>query len=96
MAGQLVIGFDPSAPFLLIRKKRPDKMLAELSGFKERIIRFSMSSKRDERAQVALSSTYPVMPERGRRCCRRDGRTAAVTILAAQQWRSTCSHDGSF
>lgn len=46
---------DTSALFVLIRKVQPDKVLAELSGFKGRVIRSSLSPDQEGRLQAALS-----------------------------------------
>ena len=45
-----------SALFLLIRKVQPDKVLQELSGFRGRVIRSSLSPDQEARLQAALSS----------------------------------------
>ena len=45
-----------SALFLLIRKVQPDKVLQELSGFKGRVLRSSLSPDQEARLQAALSS----------------------------------------
>ena len=44
-----------SALFLLIKKAQPDKVLQELSGFKGRVIRSSLSPEQEARLQAALS-----------------------------------------
>jgi uncharacterized membrane protein len=44
-----------SALFVLIRKVQPEKVLAELSGFKGRVIRSSLSPEQEQRLQAALS-----------------------------------------
>lgn len=46
---------DTSAIFLLVRKAQPDKVLAELSGFKGRVIRSSLSPEQEKRLHEALS-----------------------------------------
>lgn len=46
-----------SALFLLIKKAQPDKVLQELSGFKGRVIRSSLSPEQEARLQTALSGT---------------------------------------
>jgi uncharacterized membrane protein len=46
-----------SALFLLIRKAQPDKVLAELKGFKGRIIRTSLSPEQEARLQAAISQS---------------------------------------
>ena len=45
-----------SALFLLIRKVQPDKVLQELSGFRGRVIRSSLSPDQEARLQAALSN----------------------------------------
>jgi len=44
-----------SALFVLIRKVQPEKVLAELSGFKGKVIRSSLSPDQEQRLQTALS-----------------------------------------
>jgi hypothetical protein len=44
-----------SALFVLVRKVQPEKVLAELSGFKGRVIRSSLSPDQEQRLQAALS-----------------------------------------
>ena len=44
-----------SALFLLIRKVQPEKVLAELSGFRGRVLRTSLSPEQEARLQAALS-----------------------------------------
>ena len=46
-----------SALFLLIRKVQPEKVLQELSGFKGRVIRSSLSPEQEARLQAALAKT---------------------------------------
>ena len=46
---------DSSALFLLIRKVQPDKVLAELSRFRGRVIRSSLPPEQEARLQAALS-----------------------------------------
>ena len=48
-----------SALFLLVRKAQPDKVLQELSGYKGRVIRSSLSPDQEARLQAALSKTQP-------------------------------------
>lgn len=48
-----------SALFLLIRKVQPEKVLQELSGFKGRVLRSSLSPDQEARLQAALSSVQP-------------------------------------
>ncbi|MBC7801762.1 MAG: DUF1269 domain-containing protein [Gemmatimonadaceae bacterium] len=55
---------DTSALFLLIRKVQPEKVLAELSAFKGRVIRSSLSPEQEARLQAALSKpdAVPAVP----------------------------------
>ena len=46
-----------SALFLLIRKVQPEKVMQELSGFKGRVIRSSLSPDQEARLQAALATT---------------------------------------
>lgn len=46
-----------SALFLLVKKVQPDKVLQELSRFKGRVIRSSLSPEQEARLQAALSGT---------------------------------------
>ncbi|MEA2768311.1 MAG: hypothetical protein QOD93_1273 [Acetobacteraceae bacterium] len=46
-----------SAIFILVRKFQPEKVLAELSRFKGRIIRSSLSPEQEARLQAALSGS---------------------------------------
>ena len=46
---------DTSALFLLIRKVQPEKVLQELSGFKGRVIRSSLSPEQEGKLQAALA-----------------------------------------
>jgi len=50
---------DSSALFLLVRKAQPEKVLAELSRFKGRILRSSLSPEQEARLQAALARTEP-------------------------------------
>ncbi|QRM28561.1 DUF1269 domain-containing protein [Microvirga sp. VF16] len=56
---------DTSALFLLIRKSQPEKVLAELSGFKGRIIRSSLSPEQEAKLQAALSKAHAPSPSEG-------------------------------
>ncbi len=56
---------DTSALFLLIRKSQPEKVLAELSGFKGRVIRSSLSPEQEAKLQAALSRSHPPSPSDG-------------------------------
>jgi uncharacterized membrane protein len=56
---------DTSALFLLIRISQPEKVLAELSGFKGRIIRSSLSPEQEAKLQAALSKAHAPSPSEG-------------------------------
>ncbi|WP_262027932.1 DUF1269 domain-containing protein [Microvirga sp. Mcv34] len=66
---------DTSALFLLIRKSQPEKVLAELSGFKGHIIRSSLSPEQEKKLQDALSKAHAPSPS--------DGAAAAAAAAAA-------------
>jgi len=44
-----------SALFVLVRKAQPEKVLAELSGLRGRVLRSSLSPEQEKRLQAALS-----------------------------------------
>jgi uncharacterized membrane protein len=46
-----------SALFVLVRKAQPEKVMAELSGFRGRVIRSSLSPEQESRLQSALSGS---------------------------------------
>jgi uncharacterized membrane protein len=46
-----------SALFVLVRKAQPDKVLAELSKFRGRVLRSSLSPEQEARLQAVLSGT---------------------------------------
>src|SRR5215212_4331555 len=46
-----------SALFVLVRKAQPEKVLNELSGFRGRVIRSSLSPEQERRLQEALSGS---------------------------------------
>jgi uncharacterized membrane protein len=48
-----------SALFVLVRKAQPEKVLAELSRFKGRVLRSSLSPEQEARLQAALSGAAP-------------------------------------
>lgn len=50
---------DTSALFVLIRKAQPEKVLAELSGFKGRLIRSSLSPEQEQKLAQALEKLGP-------------------------------------
>ena len=51
---------DTSALFLLIRKVQPEKVLSELSSFKGRVIRSSLSPDQEAKLQAALTKQDPM------------------------------------
>jgi uncharacterized membrane protein len=51
-----------SALFVLVRKAQPEKVLAELSQFKGRVIRSSLAPDQEKRLQEALSGGGVMMP----------------------------------
>ena len=51
-----------SALFVLVRKVQPDKVLAELSGFRGRVIRSSLSPDQEKRLQEALVHSGVALP----------------------------------
>ena len=46
---------DTSALFVLVRKAQPEKVLAELSGFRGKVLRSSLSPEQEARLQAAIS-----------------------------------------
>lgn len=54
-----------SALFVLVRKAQPEKILAELSGVRGRVLRTSLSPEQESRLQAALSgpTAAPAVPE---------------------------------
>jgi uncharacterized membrane protein len=52
-----------SALFVLVRKVQPEKVLAELSQFRGRVLRSSLSPEQEARLQAALSGTAATTPE---------------------------------
>ncbi|MDQ0524245.1 DUF1269 domain-containing protein [Methylobacterium gregans] len=54
-----------SALFVLVRKAQPEKVLAEISRFRGRVIRSSLSPEQESRLQAALSSPEVSMPGTG-------------------------------
>ena len=46
---------DSSALFVLVRKAQPEKLLSELSSFRGRVLRTSLSPEQESRLQAALS-----------------------------------------
>jgi uncharacterized membrane protein len=53
---------DSSALFVLVRKAQPEKVLSELSRFRGRLIRSSLSPEQEARLQAALSGSGVTMP----------------------------------
>lgn len=51
-----------SALFVLVRKVQPEKVLAELSRFRGRVLRSSLSPEQEARLQAALSGSSVTMP----------------------------------
>ncbi|WAJ28044.1 DUF1269 domain-containing protein [Antarcticirhabdus aurantiaca] len=51
-----------SALFVLLRKVQPDKVLSEVSRFKGKVIRSSLSPDQEKRLQEALSGANVAMP----------------------------------
>ncbi len=51
-----------SALFILVRKMQPEKVLAELSRFKGRVLRSSLSPEQEARLQAALSGSLIGQP----------------------------------
>jgi uncharacterized membrane protein len=51
-----------SALFVLVRKAQPEKVLAELSGFRGRVIRSSLSPEQEAQLQAALSGSNVAIP----------------------------------
>jgi uncharacterized membrane protein len=51
-----------SALFVLVRKAQPEKVLQELSQFRGRVLRSSLSPEQETRLQAALSGTGPTAP----------------------------------
>ncbi len=56
---------ETSALFLLVRKSQPEKVLAELSGYKGHVIRSSLSPEQEAKLQDALSRAHPPSPSDG-------------------------------
>jgi len=48
---------DSSALFILVRKAQPEKVLAELSGVKGKVLHTSLSTEQEKRLQEALSGS---------------------------------------
>jgi uncharacterized membrane protein len=54
-----------SALFVLVRKVQPEKVLAELTGLRGKVIKTSLSPEQETRLQEALSGTQPASPTPG-------------------------------
>ncbi|GJE79759.1 DUF1269 domain-containing protein [Methylorubrum thiocyanatum] len=54
-----------SALFILLRKAQPEKVLSEISQFRGRVIRSSLSPEQESRLQAALSGPQVSMPGSG-------------------------------
>jgi uncharacterized membrane protein len=52
-----------SALFVLVRKVQPEKVLAELSQFRGRVLRSSLAPEQEARLQSALSGTAATAPQ---------------------------------
>jgi uncharacterized membrane protein len=52
-----------SALFVLVRKVQPEKVLSELSQFRGRVLRSSLSPEQEARLQAALSGTAATAPQ---------------------------------
>lgn len=72
---------DTSALFVLVRKAQPEKVLAEMSRFRGRVIRSSLSPEQEQRLQAALSGGAAAMP----------GTAPAGTSVAAPATGATAS-----
>lgn len=54
-----------SALFVLVRKVQPEKVLAELSGLRGKVLKTSLSPEQEKKLQEALSETQPQSPVPG-------------------------------
>ena len=54
-----------SALFVLVRKVQPEKVMAEFSGLRGRVIKTSLSPDQETKLQEALSGTQPPSPQPG-------------------------------
>jgi uncharacterized membrane protein len=52
-----------SALFVLVRKAQPEKVLSELSGFRGKVLRSSLSSEQEAKLQAALSGGLMSAPQ---------------------------------
>lgn len=54
-----------SALFILVRKVQPEKVLAEFSGLRGKVLKTSLSPEQETKLQEALSGTQPESPTPG-------------------------------
>jgi uncharacterized membrane protein len=54
-----------SALFVLVRKVQPEKVLAEFSGLRGKVLKTSLSPDQEAKLQAALSNTQPAAPAPG-------------------------------
>ncbi|MFT2210678.1 DUF1269 domain-containing protein [Rhizobium giardinii] len=54
-----------SALFVLVRKVQPEKVLAEFSGLRGKVLKTSLAPEQEARLQAALSGTQPQSPTPG-------------------------------
>ena len=54
-----------SALFVLVRKVQPEKVLAEFSGLRGKVLKTSLSPDQEAKLQAALSDTQPASPTAG-------------------------------
>ena len=54
-----------SALFILVRKVQPEKVLAELSGLRGRVLKTSLSPEQEQKLQAALSEAQTPSPQAG-------------------------------
>ncbi|MDX0422113.1 DUF1269 domain-containing protein [Sinorhizobium medicae] len=55
-----------SALFVLVRKVQPEKVLAEFSGLRGRVLKTSLSPEQEQRLQAALSQAQTPSPQAGK------------------------------
>ena len=53
------IPINSSALFILVRKAQPERVLAELSGVKGKVLRTSLSPEQEKKLQEALADSTP-------------------------------------
>ena len=68
-----------SALFILLRKAQPEKVLTEISQFRGRVIRSSLSPAQESRLQAALSGPQVTMPGSGPETAPSSGTTGGET-----------------